>query len=191
MPVRKRVGRKRKVNTFTREEYRCLFHGFIFYGHNRDIDTRSLWKSESLRSELAGAWQFLGPQVMREWLETEPRAGGLGGPGSRCAGWWCYESKERRRRLNGDHPFDREERRKRAAELQAINSGVGNFRSLLWGCPSDFIVPDDFTAIYESQAEYLTRLGLWLPGERELYEAAARHDDHRPNHPPTSIGGAS
>lgn len=170
MPAKRRVARKRKKDMVTPAEYRCLQHGFMFFTPASYYDGRSLWRNESLRTEMRGIWQFLRPQILKEWIRSDPQRSDNGGPGTRPAGWWAFDAPERRRCLNGVHPLDDPERQAKVAERVANTSQTeGDFNSLLRGLPSVFLVPADFTKAYETQYEYLVRLGLLLDGEEELY----------------------
>lgn len=163
------------MNTFTREEYNCLCHGYLFYDRNRGMDGRSLWKSESLRTEMAGAWQFLRPQILKEWVRKEPRRDDDGGAGSRPAGFWVFDAPERRRCLNGLHPLDDPAREARITEIVGqYPHRERDFRYLFYGMPGAFVVPSDHTRVYETQFDYLKRLGLLMEGEEELYAELLR-----------------
>jgi hypothetical protein len=141
-------------------------------------DGRSLFKSESLRTELAGAWQFLAPQILREWIRRKPRAGDHGGAGTRPAAWWCFDARERRRRVDGKpHPFDNPERRAKIAGIVAqYPHRAPDLDYLYYGGLGAFVVPDDHEAVFESEYEYLKRLNLLLPGEAELYAERLRRE---------------
>ncbi len=42
-------------------------------------------------------------------------------------------------------------------------------KRLEFGAPAVFATEDDACAVFETQAEYLERLNLWAPGEREAF----------------------
>lgn len=166
---------------FTREDYRTLQHGFRYFGPNREMDGRSLWRSASLRAEMAGAWAFLAPQLLREWITLPKRGGDHGGPGTRPAGWWVYDAKERRQRVDGlPHPHDNPERQaKIAGVLAQYPHRAPDFEYLFYGWIGAYAVPDDFEAVVETEFAYLKRLGLLFDGEEELYRELQRREDER------------
>lgn len=52
---------------------------------------------------------------------------------------------------------------------------LGRFRGLSRGVPrlwTETLASDDAGSDFETEAEYLTRLSLWEPGEREAWAAA-------------------
>ena len=166
---------------FTRAHYRCLQHGFKYFLDDGHYDGRSLWRNESLRVEMARAWQFLRPQLLAEWITLPTRAGDHGGPGTRPAGWWVYDAKQRRQRIDGKpHPFDNPERQaKIAAVLAQYPQRAPDFDYLFYGLPCPLVIPDDFAAAFETEFDYLNRLGLLLPGEVELYAEMQRREAER------------
>lgn len=169
---------------FTTADRNCLEHGHMFFGPS-GYDGRSLFKSASLRAEMAGAWQFLAPQMLRDWIRMQPRPGDHGGAGTRPAAWWVYDARERLQRVDGKpHPFDNPERQAKIAGIVAqYPHRAVDFDYLFYGGLGNYIVPDDHTAIFETEYEYLKRLGLLLPGEEELYaervRRAAEHEKRK------------
>lgn len=139
-------------------------------------DGRSLCKSASLRAEMAGAWQCLAPQILRDWIRMTPRPGGHGGAGTRPAAWWAYDARERRQRIDGKpHPFDNPERQAKIDSMIAqYPRSERDFNFLFYGGIGAYLVPDDFSAVFETEYEYLKRLGLLLDGEEELYAERVR-----------------
>lgn len=156
---------------FTKEHYSCLQHGFRFFTDDHHYDGRSLWRSESLRTEMAGAWQFLRPQLLAEWIALPKRPGDRGGPGTRPAAWWVYDAKERRQRIDGGvYPFDNPERQAKVAGIVGqYPHRAGDFDYLFYGLPCPLVVPDDFAAVFETEFDYLKRLGLLMDGEESGY----------------------
>lgn len=101
------------------------------------------------REAMQVAWQSMGSIILREWIAKHP--------GTRCWAWWAFDAPERRQCLNGPHPFDRpdswRETDKLCADMQR------RVYSLSYGCPSLY-GPGDFDCQFESQPDYLDRLGL-------------------------------
>lgn len=161
-------------------EYHALEVGWIYFDHN-GLRAGDLWKSKQMQIEFAGKWQFLRPQIIREWVAmNDPRPGGYGGPGSRPCGFWVYDAPERRRCLNGVHPLDDPEREAKIAEIVGqYPHRERDFNCLFYGLPSVFMVPADYTRQYETEFDYLKRLGLLLPGEEELYAERLRREAQR------------
>jgi hypothetical protein len=168
---RRQPRRRRKADMVTPEDYKTLQHGCRFFGPNREMDRRSLWKSASLRTEMRGAWQFLAPQLLREWITLPTRGGDHGGPGTRPAAWWVYEAKQRRRRVDGKpHPFDNPERQAKIGGIVAqYPHREGDLSYLYYGWIGAYVVPDDHDAVVETEFDYLKRLNLLFDGEEALY----------------------
>ena len=123
--------------------------------------------------EASAAWQILAPQILRDWIDpSHPRRDCsrlMCGPGTRPWAWWHLDKRERRRRLNGVHPFDNPERNALVAARTAEHGNAADYMKVYFGCPGALCIHDDFEAVYESEPQYLERLKLWLPGERELF----------------------
>lgn len=128
------------------------------------------FSSEEERAEL---WRELGEEVVREHI--------AGHPGTRPVRWWTYDAPEPRRRLGGVGTPCHE----RLANLLILNRGIpddwisadtiATYERL--GRPLDVPAVDQSDPpIYESEASYLQRLGLLLPGERRRLVA----DDFEP-----------
>lgn len=110
------------------------------------------------------AWKTFGEEILHDWIRRDPPDGG---PLTRPWAWWAFDAPERRRRIDGVHPFDNPERDALIERYYAEHQREPLFR-LWYGCPASLVIADDFGARYESQCDYLARLGLLLPGEREL-----------------------
>jgi hypothetical protein len=98
-------------------------------------------------AELERAWQAIEPEAVAEWIESYP--------GTRPPRWW-YHSAPELRRLEG-------------GEFGHIS---GAARCHPTGCPYINEWQAD-PPIVESQAAYLDRFDLWLPGERARVLKAA------------------
>jgi hypothetical protein len=134
---------------------------------------RSLMMWRWLLGGHGGAWEYLERRPLQEvWAEYREaivqhhirRA-----PGSRPRLWWRYDAPEPRRRLGGT-----------GTPLHECRGYIAPFE---YGIPSAWRTHGDFTGTrdldrwppidpedpprYESEAKYLLRLGLLLPGERE------------------------
>jgi hypothetical protein len=123
--------------------------------------------------EGSAAWEFLRGQILREWIAGRPDACGRGGAGTRPWAFWAYDARERRQRIDGGiHPHDNPARQAQIAAEEAKYPGcTERYSRLYYGLPSAILGGegiDDNVAIYESEAEYIDRLGLWLPNELAL-----------------------
>ena len=87
-------------------------------------------------------WAEYGDAIVAEWISHSP--------GSRPWAWWKYTAPEPRRRLGGTG-MAVSEKYPGVAPLWAYGLPIG------WECGAP---------IFETQAAYLKRLGLLLPGER-------------------------
>jgi hypothetical protein len=147
---------KRRRENYTEEQLRQLTEGV------------SLYPDEGFADEAAerAGWEELGVSLTEAWIREQP--------GSRPAGWWKYESPERRRRVDGvQNPFDNRLRQDHV-ERVALENPAFRERAyrLYFGVPACCIgaIKDDFEATYEGELAYLDRLGLLTPTERhELY----------------------
>src|SRR5262245_22356541 len=114
-------------------------------------------------------YHVFGPDVVTDFAELRlfgnasddvpPR------PGTRCWGWWHYAAPEPRRWV-GDGPEPKPDpelfERIEGPHREGRRWGVPVFLPERW-CFGD---PDP--AGFESQRDYIDRLGLWLRGERRL-----------------------
>jgi hypothetical protein len=93
--------------------------------------------------ELAEAWEDLGDDLMAEHIAQHP--------GSRPGGFWRFDAPEPRRQV-ADGP-----------EAIGPADWFGKPHVFMGQPPSD---------MYESEAVYVERLGLWQPGERKALASA-------------------
>ncbi|MCO6436022.1 MAG: hypothetical protein J5J06_02930 [Phycisphaerae bacterium] len=126
--------------------------------------------------EIRALWELHGEQITREWAAKYP--------GSRPYHWWTFDAPEKRLCLGGVHWFDDPTWKAAVAEAHAeypdIYGVVGGYYGLSRGVPriwsrelASNAAGDDF----ETEAEFLTRLGLWLPGECERWESLPPEND--------------
>jgi hypothetical protein len=134
---------------------------------------RSTMMKRWLLGGCGGAWVYLEKRDLREvWAEHEQAVVGhhvKRRPGTRPSRWWEYSAPEPRRRLGGTGSA--------LAECSGYIAPFENGIPSAWRLHGDFtgtrdldrwppIDPDD-PPRFESEAKYLLRLGLLLPGERE------------------------
>ena len=116
--------------------------------------------------ELRAAWNKAKDEILEDWAREEP--------GARPRYWWQYEAPEPRRRLGGT-----------GTPSYEVSAYVEHYE---WGLPDHWVTqPDvdrpggDFAGVaidpsdpprFESEAAYLGRLGLFLPGELERLSEA-------------------
>ncbi len=153
---------KRRIDGYTQAQIEELLTGFEFIpGTGFDCD-------EAKRA----AWEELREPLLRRWVKDNP--------GTRPHAWWLYDAPERRRRVDGvQHPFDNRKRKEYVAKWAADypREAEQNAYRLSYGKPNAFCVSDDFTAEYETEAEFLQRLGLLTGAERQALEDAAFNTD--------------
>jgi hypothetical protein len=99
-------------------------------------------------SELADAWAMLRDEMLPEHIAENP--------GTRPWAWWAFESKEPRRRVN-DGP-------------EAIGPATW------FGTPSRFTAMPP-AGMFESERDYLQRLGLLTDDERKALQTMERRSD--------------
>lgn len=118
-------------------------------------------------------WPTVRDSFLQTWITEHP--------GERPWIWWELDAPERRRRigtLKNDkvirdrkpHPFENKERIAEIDEIAAEGAYPGfleHVYNLSFGKPSVYFVADDWFAAFEDEFDYLDRLGLLLPGERE------------------------
>lgn len=129
-------------------------------------------------TDLRSTWGRVRDRLLAEWAAAHP--------GTRPDGWWTFDAPEPRRRLGGIG----------TAAHECLNVALHLDR----GIPSQWLDADDVETfapirasaggppfegvavdpadppLYESEAAYLDRLGLFLPGEKRRVPAAAWQD---------------
>ena len=179
MPRIKRRAHRRKLAWGKGHTDQLLSgHGYSF-AENFGNESRGTLDEDLMRS----AWEELGAELLDGWIAENPF--------SRPYAWWRYAAPERRRRIGsirlksgrqrgGDdddcefiddgkaHPFDSDERNTKIAEWRREYPEIADREAhrLNFGIPNSMMVPDDFDAVYESEHDYLERLGLLTPGEK-------------------------
>ena len=105
-------------------------------------------------------WQTRRAAILKQWIQARP--------GTRPFGWWQCEAPEARRRLGGTG--------------QATYEYLNVTPRYAFGIPIDWwsggstrgVLPSvDDPPVYESQADYLARLGMLVPNEAERLPADA------------------
>lgn len=135
-----------------------------FRGASDDPPWAALLPAEE--DHLRRMWAACRDQVLADWVAQHP--------GSRPVGWWQCEAPEAmRRRLGGIgtpqfEPID-------GSDRFALHRGIPRYwmdadRIRIYG-RGTAVDPAD-PPVFESQAVYLDRLGLFLPGERARLTAA-------------------
>jgi hypothetical protein len=113
-----------------------------------------VWNSQSLEA----IWRDYGAEVITEWIADKP--------GTRPALWWRYIAPEPRQRIGGTGTPSHE--------------ALANAPILAYGVPLSWISAEDVRLLklrcealddadpptFESQASFLARYKLFLPGER-------------------------
>ena len=98
-----------------------------------------------LPAERAKLWKEYGPEILETWIEKRP--------GSRPSFWWEFQSPEPRKQLSGQ-----------ATEY----SGPPDRGHFFRGIPGYFqAIDEDNPPVYESEACFLKRHGLFYPGEEK------------------------
>lgn len=110
--------------------------------------------TEPTIEEKREAWEELRDELMKAWIAEDPC--------TRPWAWWAFDAPERRRRINGLHPFDSPERRRHGKRF-----GFKRPNDLYMGMPASLMVEDDADAEYESEPDYLDRLGELTDSERD------------------------
>lgn len=142
------------VGHLLRGVYLCPGHGFATKPRDHSGDFTDY---DAMRA----AWEILRGELLPAWIAEHP--------GSRPFAWWKFDAPERRQRTdNVVHPFDDRIRRKHVEDAARMNP---SFREtaykLFFGRPCCLCVRDDFEAQYESELQYLDRLGLLTDAERK------------------------
>jgi hypothetical protein len=180
MPRIKRVRRNRRNMGFTIKHLDQFRHGHDYGFWEKGTYFGDVHVGGAGRGAFEEAWPIFRDEILHDWIRMdEPRASGHGGPGSRPYAWWELDAPERRMRIDGlPHPFDNPERKERCERI-----GIPPERQFLdclyYGGLRHYIVPDDFKAVFESEAQYIERLNLWLPEERGLYADMLKREAER------------
>lgn len=135
-PINRRVPRQRRDYTYWHALH--LESGFSWFGEGFGRTPDPV--------QIAEGWQDLHEVLMQLHLQYHPL--------SRPWGWWQHTAPERRQRLNGRHPFD---------DVPA--SIPEKHQTLFFGLPNYLRSEDHFSATYETQSHYLTRLNLLTKDE--------------------------
>jgi hypothetical protein len=158
-----RVNRrpKRKASSYTSWHLHKLQfgHDYEFADHFSSVE------------EIRQAWEIIRDEILQDWIRMEPRYGsGRPGPGTRPWAWWEFDAPELIQRIDGKpHPFDNPERIEHVEKIsQKYPRFAEHAYKTFFGRPGCLCIRDDFEAEFETPAAYLSRLGLWLPGEHEL-----------------------
>jgi hypothetical protein len=139
-------------------------------GHIRSLLLYPFFPNEGFGPDLdskRSCWQEFKDIILPLWVKHRP--------GTRPLAFWEFDAPERRKRTNGQHPFDNPERKKAQVKITG-----GDLFKLSYGRPSSLLPGadfDDFTAEYETQFSYLERLDLLLPGEEAAVEKGEILDD--------------
>lgn len=104
-------------------------------------DCESPFSEFALQDVAAELWAEHGEAILADWVRHSP--------GCRPWPWWAFESPEPRKQIGGTGVAD-------WIEFPAV------VPALAWGIPCRWHGGDP---VFESQAAYLARLGLLLPGE--------------------------
>ena len=131
---------------------------------------------------MRAAWEELGDELLDDWITKSP--------GTRPYAWWRYTAPERRRRIGSmrlmsgrrgtedadyefvadgrPHPFDDPTRQAKVAEWRRTHPEIAEREAyrLNFGEPNSLMTLDDFSAVYECEAEYLERLVLLTDAEQ-------------------------
>lgn len=163
MPPRRKRPPMNTKEQFSEDQIQFLLNGRDFFG--------LLGSDEHARP----AWELLSSELMPEFIASHP--------GQRPWAWWQFDAPERRRCLNQSHPFDDLRRQERVERIAAESGTAANYRDdaykLSFGLPVSLIYfdrdggPDDTTARYEGEAEFLERLDLLADTERRLLATTA------------------
>jgi hypothetical protein len=146
---------------FTEHHLYQLLHGNDFFdqAYGRDVENdpeRLAWMRDD--------WESRRDELLRAWIIQHP--------GQRPWAWWLFDANDRRETADGTvHPFDRPERRELAERWHAKHpdqSHLVKMFQLYYGCPA--LIVGEGLVRYETEAAYLARLGLLLPGEAELID---------------------
>lgn len=116
-------------------------HDFAF------LEGRPVSLSPGLPVSFSESWQRLRGQILADWIREHP--------GTRPWAWWAFEASEPRRQIAGGEARQPDQETGRPGD-QALWRGIPP----CWGA-AQFADPP----LYETEAEYLARLGLLAAGE--------------------------
>lgn len=157
MPRVRRRAKRRRTGYTDAHVYQLLSgHDFFGSAFGRD-DLVSRCDLGAMRE----AWRELRAGLLADWIAEHP--------GTRPYAWWTFDAPERRRRIDGQpHPFDNAERIAKVEHWRRDYPDVAGREAckLYYGMPVCLMTRDDFDAEYESEADYLDRLGLLTDNER-------------------------
>lgn len=150
MPRKRRKAKE--LRALTELEHReCVYHCWTGSGVRAFIPFAN-------DEELRQFWNSVRADVLAEWIRERP--------GTRPWCWWRFEATERREPIdNLPHPFDCSDRR---AHIDAYCDGDhAEHNGLSFGEPK-YVFGIEPPRHYESEADYLLRLGLLA--ESEVHE---------------------
>jgi len=135
-------------------------------GHHYSFnDTPDPDTAEGLQ-RLREIWEQVREQFMDRWVQKHPA--------TRPWAWWKLDAPELRRRSDGEpHPFDdpgycAEDKRVKAEYPQGIDMLATSY-----GLPR-YSDTDHVDGVYETEYDYLERLGLLAGSERQTTESTHR-----------------
>lgn len=143
--------------------------------HRRHLESgfdpfRTAFRGRENAFDEAGArdcWHAIGGMILTDWIVAYP--------GTRPWAWWRYDAPERRHCTNGVHPFDDPDRQAKVDEVAAQPGTHPRYAqdavALDCGTPNMVIVLADWHAEFESQEDYLRRLGLLSEAEESALSA--------------------
>lgn len=153
MPARKRKAPELLGDPLTEMQQEYLLDGWSL----DDAD-------DTLMAE--GPAPFASEEARRAaWVEHRAVLLALHGPGRRPWAWWRHEAPEPRRQLAAPEPLTE---LPKTESCFCVNGHL--FCGLFNGVPNAWDCYEDFKeARFERDAAYLSRLDLWLPGERDAH----------------------
>ncbi|NQU23106.1 MAG: hypothetical protein HQ567_17650 [Candidatus Nealsonbacteria bacterium] len=156
MPRVKRKSKRRRLTGYTEAHVKHLLTGHDFFGEGFRGD----------RAAMRQAWEALGSDLLGDWINEHP--------GTRPYAFWVFDAPERRRRIDGKaHPFDNPERQAHVERIAETPEARPDYREtmyqLSYGTPNSLCMRDDFEAEYETELDYLDRLGLLTENERTAF----------------------
>lgn len=131
-----------------------LLDGYSFFDEGYGDGDRTADMLERMKTD----WVLYRDQILADWVTKHP--------GTRPWAWWQFDATARREPVDGSqHPFDRSERKRYAAKWQRLYPKRDlRLFELLYGMPA---ISLGERCTFETEAQYLTRLNLLLPGEAE------------------------